>query len=127
MGGCAVDLSNNAGLTLPDDIGELGPEITELDLYNCSLVGTVPPGIGRCVGLRELRLHFNGLTGVAPEIGRCTRLVGLDLSVNALRSAPVAAIAGSLSRPESKHHLALEEPPPAVAPKDWLARSNTRT
>ena len=39
--GTAVDLSGNTGFTLPANIGELGDEITELNLYNCSLTGAV--------------------------------------------------------------------------------------
>ena len=37
--GCDVDLSRNTGFTLPANIGELGDDITELDLSGCSLTG----------------------------------------------------------------------------------------
>ena len=38
--GCYVSLSDNEpGFTLPSNIGELGDDITELDLSNCSLQG----------------------------------------------------------------------------------------
>ena len=38
--GCNVYLSdNNPGFTLPSNIGELGDDITELDLFECSLQG----------------------------------------------------------------------------------------
>ena len=37
--GVEVDLSRNAGFTLPSNIGELGGDITKLDLSNCSLTG----------------------------------------------------------------------------------------
>ena len=38
--GCKVDLyDNKPGFTLPSNIGELGDDITELDLRNCSLHG----------------------------------------------------------------------------------------
>ena len=37
--GVQVDLSRNAGFTLPSNIGELGGDITKLDLSNCSLIG----------------------------------------------------------------------------------------
>ena len=37
--GCKVDISGNKpGFTLPSNIGELG-DITELNLFNCSLHG----------------------------------------------------------------------------------------
>ena len=38
--GCKVDLSNNEGFTLPSNIGELGDDITELDLSKWSLQGS---------------------------------------------------------------------------------------
>ena len=38
--GCEVALSrNDPGFTLPSNIGELGDDITTLDLRNCSLRG----------------------------------------------------------------------------------------
>ena len=38
--GCKVNLSDNEpGFTLPSNIGELGDDITELDLSSCSLHG----------------------------------------------------------------------------------------
>ena len=37
--GVEVSLSGNAGFTLPSNIGELGDDITKLDLSNCSLTG----------------------------------------------------------------------------------------
>ena len=37
--GCDIDLSNNPGFTLPSDIGQVGNEITELNLRKCSLQG----------------------------------------------------------------------------------------
>ena len=37
--GCNMSLSHNTGFTLPDNIGELGDDITQLDLSNRSLKG----------------------------------------------------------------------------------------
>ena len=37
--GCVVRLDGNKGFTLPSNIGELGDDITKLDLSNCSLQG----------------------------------------------------------------------------------------
>ena len=37
--GVDVRLNNNAGFTLHSNIGELGDDITKLDLSNCSLAG----------------------------------------------------------------------------------------
>ena len=45
--GCEVFLFGNKGFTLPSNIGELGDDITELDLSECSLRGTGAPGIPR--------------------------------------------------------------------------------
>ena len=39
--GTTVTLSGNTGFTLPVNIGELGDEITKLDLSNCSLTGAL--------------------------------------------------------------------------------------
>ena len=39
--GCDVKLSNNTGFTLPSNIGELGDDITELNLHDCSLQGAL--------------------------------------------------------------------------------------
>ena len=38
-GGLYCGLRGNEGFTLPSNIGELGDDITELDLSNCSLTG----------------------------------------------------------------------------------------
>ena len=38
--GCEVGLSGNKGFTLPSNIGELGDDITKLDLSKCSLQGS---------------------------------------------------------------------------------------
>ena len=37
--GFDVALGGNKGFTLPSNIGELGDDITKLDLSNCSLTG----------------------------------------------------------------------------------------
>ena len=48
--GCAVSLSENKGFTLPSNIGELGEDIKELDLWACSLQGScVVPSIHEIV------------------------------------------------------------------------------
>ena len=42
-----LGLSNNKGFTLPANIGELGDDITELDLSRCSLTGPLRIRTGR--------------------------------------------------------------------------------
>ena len=37
--GCDMRLEGNKGFTLPSNIGELGDDITKLDLSDCSLEG----------------------------------------------------------------------------------------
>ena len=37
--GVTVELAGNTGFTLPSNIGELGDDITQLDLSNCPLTG----------------------------------------------------------------------------------------
>ena len=39
--GCEVVLHSNPGFTLPSNIGELGDDITKLDLTDCSLHGAL--------------------------------------------------------------------------------------
>ena len=37
--GCKVSLHGNTGFTLPSNIGELGDDVTKLDLSDCLLQG----------------------------------------------------------------------------------------
>ena len=60
--GCNVKLSHNEpGFTLPSNIGELGDDIVNLDLSQCSLQGIT--SIGSLTSLRVLGLRDNCLTG----------------------------------------------------------------
>ena len=77
--GCTVSLSNNTGFTLPSNIGELGDDITELNLRDCSLqglcitsstqkltsprAGTIPESISSLTNLTMLNLAANKLEG----------------------------------------------------------------
>ena len=83
--GVRVALSGNTpGFALPTNIGELGDDITTLDLSNCSLTGTIvcpsthalyvlltlhffagelTKELGNLVNLKVLELHGNGFTG----------------------------------------------------------------
>ena len=89
--GCQVELSGNEpGFTLPSNIGELGDDITKLDLRGCSLrgasrstsstrkltmprAGAVPASIGNLTNLRELNLWDNELQGECSCSFRHTR------------------------------------------------------
>ncbi|XP_074587009.1 receptor-like protein EIX2 [Curcuma longa] len=61
-------------------------ELTKsLDFSGNSLIGEIPPGIGRLKGLQNLNLARNHLSGSIPEeIGEMESLESLDLSVNEL-------------------------------------------
>jgi len=58
-------------------------KVTNIDLEENNLVGTIPPEIGCMSDLLDLRLHRNSLTGVIPaEIGNLSTLQYLNLAVN---------------------------------------------
>ena len=82
-----VGFENN-GFTLPENIGELGDDIAELNLSGCSLTGPydgtphtkslmavfftgeIPKSFGELKELKELRLYNNQLTGQSTRITR---------------------------------------------------------
>ena len=68
--GCEITLSDNKGFTLPSNIGELGDDITELNLYNCSLQGAhVEPHQQRTVTHMEFpRRQYSARTRSADEL-----------------------------------------------------------
>ena len=79
--GVQVSLSRNAGFTLPSNIGELGGDITKLDLSNCSLTG--PLSI-RTERLRIL-LTFTFSAGELPkELSLLVNLTHFDARFNSL-------------------------------------------
>ncbi|XP_040376752.1 receptor-like protein kinase 5 [Oryza brachyantha] len=70
--------------------GEIGPEITalnlqELDLAMNKLTGSIPQDIAKMKNLRLLNMYYNKLTGAIPEgIGRLPNLVDIRLFDNKL-------------------------------------------
>ena len=65
------------GFTLPTNIGELGDDITTLDLSNCSLTGTIV-----CPNIHALYVywHLTCFAGELPkELGDLVNLTDLDL------------------------------------------------
>ena len=59
--------------------------VTELDLEENELTGSIPPELGDLENLTVLSLYGNGLTGsIPPELGDLENLTGLDLAVNGL-------------------------------------------
>ena len=90
--GCKVELGNNKpGFTLPSNIGELGDDITELDLSMCSLHGAfVVRGMTRHT-LTKMKLSMAiACTGSLPkELGNLTNLKNLSLHGNDALEKPV--------------------------------------
>ena len=65
--GCHVVLFGNKGFTLPSNIGELGDDITKLDLSSCSLQGTWT-GLPRYT--TQKRIDFTDFVDVAQASSR---------------------------------------------------------
>lgn len=112
MKGVVVSLSHNTGFTLPANIGELGEDLRELDLANCSLIGAplcrahatgflptlcvllccfrgeLPKELGDLVNLSALYANANRLTGEIPSsFGSLVNLKVLALKSNRLSGA----------------------------------------
>jgi hypothetical protein len=95
---CDGDSSSWYGITCQDS------KITNIDLEENNLVGTIPPEIGCMSDLLDLILHRNGLTGSIPgTIENLTNLEYLNLSNNQLEGSIPAEI-GSL---DNLRHLYL--------------------
>lgn len=78
--------SNNIVGTLPTELGNLGPSITNLTLSgNRGITGQIPSSIGNLTSLTTLGLYTNALSGSIPtELGNLTNLVYLYLHDNQL-------------------------------------------
>jgi Leucine-rich repeat (LRR) protein len=73
------DVSNWYGVTVSEG------RVTQLDLYNNNLVGTIPPSIENLSALQLLSLARNQLTGIIPaEIGNMSNLTQIYLQQNEL-------------------------------------------
>ena len=63
------DVSANAYLTLPTNIGDLDGKITNLGwTSSADLHGSIPPSIGKLASLQHLNLTFSFLTGQVPVV-----------------------------------------------------------
>uniref|UniRef100_A0A2P2M0R9 non-specific serine/threonine protein kinase n=1 Tax=Rhizophora mucronata TaxID=61149 RepID=A0A2P2M0R9_RHIMU len=88
------NLTNIVTLSLGDNSFDLTPfpdevlKLKRLDwlyLANCSIEGTIPPGIGDLSELTNLELSDNHLSGeIPPEIGKLQKLIQLELYDNKL-------------------------------------------
>ena len=82
--------------TIPVALGNLS-ELTVLRLYNNGLTGEIPEELGGLSKLKVLRLENNNLTGAIPtELGDLSLLEHLSLNANNLTGAIPAAL-GNLS------------------------------
>ena len=78
-------------------VGGTPMRVTELDLQNRGLAGSIPAELGDLSNLQDLDLHSNRLTGGIPtELGDLSNLNALWLHNNELRG-PVPTELGSLS------------------------------
>ena len=77
--------------------------VTNLDLSNNNLVGSIPTSIGNFSNLQQLKLIYNQLTGSIPsEIGNLTNLIIFDVSGNQL-TGNIPVEIGNLSNLEELH------------------------
>ncbi|KAK2988717.1 hypothetical protein RJ640_020982 [Escallonia rubra] len=88
---------NSSGFSLPGSIpdwfGDRLVALQVLDLRSTSILGPIPPSLGRLSGLNMLFLSHNSLTGVIPTaLGELLSLSVLDLSHNLLTGWIPAAI-----------------------------------
>ncbi len=64
---------------------DLLDQITEIDLFNNGLRGSIPSEMGMLLALQSLILNFNSITGTIPfEILMLSSLVRLELDVNSI-------------------------------------------
>ena len=88
-----TSITNWDGVT----VGGMPSRVTELDLFNRQLGGTIPAELGALAGLERLALGFNGLTGVIPvELGALVNLRSLQVRYNGLTGG-IPAELGMLS------------------------------
>ncbi|OEL24044.1 putative LRR receptor-like serine/threonine-protein kinase [Dichanthelium oligosanthes] len=82
---------------LPSSLANLSTTLQELKIFNTSISGAIPPGIGNLIGLQQLFLGGSLLTGVIPvSIGKLTQLNKLYLGSNNL-SASIPLSIGNLT------------------------------
>jgi len=92
--GCAVkpindslNLSNQDLTSLPNNLLE-DTSITELDISNNQISGSLPSQIGQLKNLRTLNASNNNFTGIPAEIGQLSNLEIINFSNNQLTGLP---------------------------------------
>ena len=88
---------HDVGLTgaLPPSVGELGPSVTSLSLFN-NAINSIPTEMAALTGLEYLRLATNALASIPTDIGALTGLTLLNLRSNSIASVPteIGALTG---------------------------------
>ena len=88
VGDSILDLSGQ-GLTKAPEYIFARTSLTELNLSNNALTGSLQSQIGQLQNLKILNLSGNKFTGVPAEVGKLSQLEVLDLSNNQLTGLPL--------------------------------------
>jgi len=97
----SLEMDQWQGIVSSEDDG-----VTELEIHNTSLNGTVPAGLGSLPNLEKLRLDQNSLAGSIPTgLGSLSKLTYMSLATNQL-SGRIPSDFGSLS---SLTYLSLDQ------------------
>jgi hypothetical protein len=89
-----LDLSNNPGIDLPDDLFDTATDLVWLGLQRCGM-RKLPVCVTRATALVHLNVAHNALTCIPREIAYCTKLESFLCAGNDLETLPVEL--GSLS------------------------------
>ncbi|KAL5568492.1 hypothetical protein UlMin_025067 [Ulmus minor] len=89
---------NNFGGVLPNSIGNLTSQLTELILGSNYIHGSIAPSFGNLISLNILAIEINLLTGVIPDyLGKFENLQRLTLGGNRI-SGKIPSSIGNLTR-----------------------------
>jgi Leucine-rich repeat (LRR) protein len=84
--------NNNLSGSLPSELGDLS-NMRYLNLYNNKLLGSIPSQLGNLGNLISLSLHHNQLSGTIPDqLANLSNLESLNLHVNQLNGNIPAAL-----------------------------------
>jgi Leucine-rich repeat (LRR) protein len=89
---------NNFGGTLPDSIGNLSKQLSDLYIYGNQISGIIPAALENLINLSSLSMHGNLFTGPIPTyFGKFQKLQGLALYRNRL-SGHIPSSIGNLTQ-----------------------------
>ena len=94
-----LDLGNkNMTGSIPPELVQL-TQLTSLDLSGNRLTGPIPPELGKLTQLTSLYLSNSGLTGpIPPELGQLTQLEELWIGLNSGLTGPIPPELGKLTK-----------------------------